>query len=252
MDRHLDASGAASAPSAPVNVLGANVYPQGGVSPSSPGPWWHHMVTEELRNVVVAAGITPDRADLTQLTDAILAMIAANAPTSIGQHTIWIPAGAMTARTTGGAAIGIAETAVNKVMLKTLDFDSAAAEYAQFSVRMPKSWNEGVLSAYFVWSNASGTGDVVWGLQAVALSDDDVVDAAFGVASTVTDSVTAAGDLMQSAATAALTVAGAPGANDWVVFQVYRAAVDAADTLAVDARLHGVVIIYTTDAATDA
>jgi hypothetical protein len=172
--------------------------------------------------------------------------------TSVGQHTIWIPSGAMTPRSTGGAAIGVAETAVNKVMLKTLNFDAAAAEYAQFSVRMPKSWNEGVLYAYFVWSNESGTGDVVWGLQAVAMSDDDVVDAAFGVAQTVTDGVTAAGDLMQSAATAALAVAGAPAANDWVVFQAYRAAADGADTLAADARLHGIVIIYTTDTSTDA
>jgi hypothetical protein len=37
-----------------------------------------------------------------------------------------------------------------------------------------------------------------------------------------------------------------------VVFQVYRDAVNGSDTLAGDARLHGVVVIYTTDAANDA
>lgn len=79
MDRHLDTSGAASAPAAPVNVMGPNIYPQGGISPSSPGPWWHHMVTEELRAVVAAGGLTPDRLALNQLAAAISAIASANA-----------------------------------------------------------------------------------------------------------------------------------------------------------------------------
>jgi hypothetical protein len=169
-----------------------------------------------------------------------------------GKQTLWIPAGALTARTTNGAAAGTAESTTNKVMFKTLDFDASTAEYAQFSVRMPKSWNRGTVSAYFLWSNASGTGTVVWGAQGVAISDDDVLDVAFGTAQTVTDGVTAAGDLMQSAETSAITIAGTPAAADWVVFQFYRDAASGSDTLAVDARLHGVVVIYTTDAANDA
>lgn len=72
MDRHLDSSGAASAPTVPANVMGPNVYPQGGVSPSLPGPWWFHMVTEEMRAAIAVAGLTPDRANVTQLSDAIL------------------------------------------------------------------------------------------------------------------------------------------------------------------------------------
>lgn len=171
---------------------------------------------------------------------------------SLGAHTIWMPAGAMTSRTTSGAAPGTTETTTNKVMLKTLDFDAATAEYAQFTVRMPKSWDEGTVTAYFLWLNASGTGNVVWGLQGVAISDDDVLDAAFGTAQTVTDGVTAAGDLMQSAETSAITIAGTPAANDLVVFQVYRDAPNGSDTLAVDARLWGVVIVYTVDAGNDA
>lgn len=80
MDRHWDVNGAASAPAVPVNVLGPNVYPQAGVSPSMPGPWWFHMVTEEMRSVISAAGLTPDRADLTQLVEAIDLLITAAAP----------------------------------------------------------------------------------------------------------------------------------------------------------------------------
>lgn len=176
----------------------------------------------------------------------------AGAVVAPGANTIYVPASAMTARTTNGAASGTAETATNKVMLKTLDFDAATIEYAQFSVRMPKGWNESTVTAYFLWSNAAGTGNVVWALQGLARSDDDALDTAFGTAVTVTDGVTAAGDLMQSAATSAITIGGTPAEADWVVFQVYRNASDGADTFATDARLHGVVVIYTTNASNDA
>lgn len=168
-----------------------------------------------------------------------------------GLKTFWFPADAMIPRTTSGAASGTVETAVNKVMFKTLDFDAAVAEYAQFQVEMPKSWDRGTVTVMFLWSNASGVGDVVWGIQAVAISNDDVLDAAFGAAQTVTDSVTAAGDLMISAKVN-YDIAGVPAIDDVVQFQLYRDAANGADTLAVDARLHGVALFYTTTTNTDA
>lgn len=171
----------------------------------------------------------------------------------VGKQTVWIPAGSMTARTTNGPASGSVETTTNKVMIRTLDFDAAAAEYAQFQIQMPKGWNEGTVSALFVWSHATAATNfgVVWGLQALALSDDDGIDAAFGTAQTVTDTGGTANDLYRSPETAALTIAGTPAENDVVVFQVYRDAAVGADTLAVDARLHGVALFYTTNANTD-
>jgi len=171
----------------------------------------------------------------------------------VGKQTVWTPAGAMTARTTGGAGSGAIETATNKVMIRTLDFDAAAAEYAQFVVQMPKGWNEGTVSAVFVWSHASTTTNfgVVWGIQAVALSDDDALDAAFGTAQTVTDTGGTTNDLYRSAESAPVTIAGSPAENDVVVFQVYRDAANGSDTLAIDARLHGVALFYSTVANTD-
>lgn len=162
----------------------------------------------------------------------------------VGLQTIWIPAVAMTARTTNGPASGTTESATNKIMARTLDFDAATEEYAQFQIRFPKSWNEGTVTAYFLWK-ATNTGNVVWGLQGVAMSDDDVYDAAFGTAQTVTDGVTATTDLMVSGITGAITIAGTPAAGDLVTFQAYRKAADAADTCAVDALLVGVVLLYT-------
>lgn len=160
-----------------------------------------------------------------------------------GLQTVWIPAGAMTARTTNGAAAGTTESATNKVMSKTLDFDASTIEYAQFTVAFPKSWDLGTVTAQFFW-RSTNTGNCIWGLQGVAISDDDVTDAAFGTAQTVTDGVTATTDTMVSAATAAITIAGTPAAGDIVTFQVYRDASNGSDTLAVDALLVGVKLTY--------
>lgn len=161
-----------------------------------------------------------------------------------GVHTIPVNAAAMVARTTNGAAAGSAETATNKVMTKTYDFDQTTDEFVQVAVPMPKGWNEGTVTVQFIWT-ATTTGDVVWGAQALALSDDDALDTAFGTAQTVTDSVTAAGDLMQSAFTAAITVGGSPANEDVVWFQFYRDADNVSDTLAADAKLIGVRIKVT-------
>lgn len=171
----------------------------------------------------------------------------------IGKHTVWIPAGSLTSRTTNGPAAGNVETTTNKVMIRTLDFDAATIEYAQFQIQMPKGWNEGTVSALFVWSHAATATNfgVVWGVQAVAVSDDDALDVAFGSAVTITDTGGTTNDLYRSSETGAVTIAGTPAENDVVVFQVYRDATNGADTMAIDARLHGVALFYTTNANTD-
>jgi hypothetical protein len=161
-----------------------------------------------------------------------------------------VMASGMTARTTNGAAAGTVETTTNKIMYASLDYDASTAEYAQFIFPMPKSWNEGTVTAQFIWT-ATNTGNVVWGIQGVAISDDDVYDAAFGTAQTVTDGVTATTDIMQSAFTSAVTIAGTPANEDIVIFQVYRDATNGSDTCAVDARLIGIRLKITTNAVDD-
>lgn len=167
-----------------------------------------------------------------------------------GKHTCWVPATAMVARTTNGAAAGSQESSGQKVMGKTYDFDASTIEYVQFTVMFPKGWNLGTVTAQFCW-RATNTGNVIWGLQGIALSDDDVTDTAFGTAQEVTDGVTATTDTMVSAETSAITIAGTPAAGDIVVFQVYRKASDGSDTCAVDALLVGVKLYFTTNANTD-
>jgi hypothetical protein len=84
----------------------------------------------------------------------------------------------------------------------------------------------------------------VWAIQGQAFADDDALDTAFGTAQTVTDTLLAADDMHISAATSAVTIGGTPAANRPIQFQVYRDADAGGDTLAVDARLLGVEILF--------
>lgn len=185
-------------------------------------------------------------------TDTARAITPANltaAAVKQGKHTIWIPANAMTARTTNGAAAGTAEMATNKNMFKTLDFDTTTQEFAQFEVFFPKSWNLGTVTFQPVVSHASGSGNAVFGLAGVARSSDDAGDVAFGTAQTSDTTVGTANDIYIGPESAAITIAGTPAAGDTVQFQINRTV--ASDNLGVDARLHGIRLFYTINAATD-
>jgi hypothetical protein len=170
-----------------------------------------------------------------------------------GKHTIWIPAAAMTSRTTNGAAAGTVEMTTNKNMFKTLDFDTTTQEFAQFEIFFPKSWNLGTVTFQPVWSHAATTTNfgVVFGLAGVARSDDDAGDVAFGTAVTSTDTGGTTNDIYIGPESAAITIAGTPAAGDTVQFQLDRTVANGSDTLAIDARLHGIRLFYTTNAATD-
>lgn len=180
---------------------------------------------------------------------------AAGANATDGKHAIPVMAGYIQPSVTGGCAVlaGIA-SAANQPDIITLDFDATTEEYAQFAMPMPKSWNEGTITAAFRWSHAATVTNfgVVWGIQAVAVSDDDTIAVAYGTAQTVTDTGGTTNDLYITSETSAITVAGSPAAQDTVYFRVYRKAADASDTMTIDARLHSVIIYITTDAATDA
>jgi len=189
------------------------------------------------------------------LDDADVAtMLATLTARGQGKETIWVPAAAMTARTTNGAASGTAEMSTNKNMVRTLDFDTTTQEFAQFEIAMPKSWNNGTVTFQPVWSHASTTTNfgVVWALQAVATSDDDALDVAFGTEQTSTDTGGTTNDRYIGPESSAITIAGTPATGDVVQFQIKRNPSDGSDTMAIDARLHGVKVYFTTSAATDA
>lgn len=181
---------------------------------------------------------------------------AAQTGTSVlGKHSVFVAAGAMQPSFTGGcASLATIASGASKPDITTLDFDTTTQEFAQFSIKMPKSWNEGTITARFVWSHAATTTNfgVVWGIQGVAVSDADAIAASYGTGQAVADTGGTTDTLYHTGETPAVTIAGTPQAGDVVFFRVYRAPADASDTMAIDGRLHGVELFVTIDAGNDA
>lgn len=173
---------------------------------------------------------------------------------TIGRHAVPVMAGAMRPSVTGGCAALVAvASASNQPDIVSLDFDATTQEYAQFSIPMPASWNEGTVTFVAHWSHAATATNfgVVWDLQAVAVSNDDPIAVAYGTAQTSTDTGGTTNDLYTSPESSAITVAGTPAAGDMVFFRLSRVTGNAGDTMAIDARLIGITLYITTAAETD-
>lgn len=219
-----------------------------------------HATTKQYVDGLITGGHTHTLANITDAGTAAaanLGVLSANVPTVssiVGKHTIWVPAAAIIPRVTAGAGVATVETPTNKVSFKTLNFDTGVQEYAQFFVQMPKSWNESTVTVKFVWSHASTAVNfgVVWTAQGVAISNGDPLETAFGATQSISTVGGAADVLYSTSETPPFTISGSPVANDIVVFQISRSVGDVEDTLGIDARLHGVVLYYNTDALTDA
>lgn len=187
------------------------------------------------------------------VTSSIQAQLDALGSPSSQVHTIWLPAGSFIPTTTNGAAYASQELATNDVMVSGYDFSASTDQKVQTMIAMPKSWNESTVTAQVLWKDAAtaGTGDVIWGVQALAVGNDDAMDAAFGTAQTVTDTFIASGDLHITSATSAITASGTPAENDLLIVQVYRDADAGGDTYTQLARFIGLRLLYTTNASDD-
>jgi hypothetical protein len=169
----------------------------------------------------------------------------------LGLQSVWVPGGAMRPRATNGAEAMTYDSGANDITLPVMAFDTTTQEYAHFSIRMPKSWNEGTVSFIPVWTNTGGasTQNVVWSLAGRALGDDDAINGTFGTAQTSNDTWLAQNDLHQGPQSAAITIGNSPSEGDLVVFEMSR--VVGSDNMAGDALLIGILLLYTIDTTKD-
>ena len=170
-----------------------------------------------------------------------------------GKESIWVPANSMYPNTTSGCADLAQVELSNGPELKVLDFDKDSDEFAQFAVAFPKSWNEGTVTfqAFFT-ATSTDTGTTAFVLQGVALADNGDLNTAFGTAVGPTAKAHSgtSNDLDVTAESGAVTIAGSPSTDEYVFFQISRDV--SADNLNADARLLGIKLFFTTDAANDA
>lgn len=79
MDRVYTSGASGSAPAVPASPSAG--YPTAGnpglgTPATKPGPYWFHMVSQELWKLITDAGLTPDHTNLGQVSQAVQAMIA--------------------------------------------------------------------------------------------------------------------------------------------------------------------------------
>ena len=172
-----------------------------------------------------------------------------------GKESMWIPALAMNPTVTNGCAShATVETTSGRPDMIVLDFDKDSDEFAQFAVAFPKSWNEGTITYQVFWTPSNtNTGNCLFNLYGVAVGDGDTIDVAFGTEQTVTDAgIGTVEDQQVSAESSAVTIAGSPAVDQQTYFQIFRDANAGGDTYTGVARLLGIKIFFTTDAANDA
>ena len=171
-----------------------------------------------------------------------------------GKQTIWIPAAAMRPTSSNGCAtITDVETTAGRPDMQVLDFDKDSDEAAQFQVCFPKSYALGTITFQVWWTGLAATTGVAWGLQGVGVPDNSTIDVAYGTAVVVTDDAQGAvEEVLVTAESGAVTIAGTVADNDICFFRIFRDVSDVNDDMAGDARLLGVKLFFTTDAENDA
>ena len=172
----------------------------------------------------------------------------------VGKQSIWVPATSMVPTASNGcASVATVETTSGRPDMNVLDFDKDSDEHAQFSVAFPKSWNAGTVTFQFFWSGLAATTGVSMGLQGVAFADNDSIDTVYGTAVVVDDDAQGAvEELLVSAESGAVTIAGSPGDDELCYFRIFRDVSDSNDDMAGDCRLHGIKLFFTVDAHNDA
>ena len=171
-----------------------------------------------------------------------------------GLETIYVPASAMYPNTTAGCAELAQVELSNGPELKCLDFDASSDENAQFTVCFPKSWNEGTVTFQAFWTvTGTNTGTVAWGLSGASFADNADINGSDGFGTNVVATAKAfsgtSNDMTVSAVSGNVTIRNA-AADTMTYFQVMRDV--SADSQTGDARLLGIKLYFTTDAANDA
>jgi len=212
---------------------------------------------ENAQGTADNAQTTADNAQATAYNARTIANTAFNkANTIVGiaprKQQMWIPAMFFMPRMTAGPEY-TTTVMPNGIGYITLNFDPAALETAEASIRMPKSWNKGTITFQTVIAKSSTqTGSVVWNIAAAAISTGDPFSATVGTEVSVTVTPTTANLAYISTESANVTIAGVPVDGDIILIQLRRSVFNSSDTLAIDAKLHGINIYYTANTSTDA
>lgn len=162
------------------------------------------------------------------------------------QKSVYISAEEMKPLVSGGcAAVADLSAGAGYYNARFLAFDPTTVEAASFLFAPPKGWNLGVMQYQAYWSHPATTTNfgVRYAIGCAAYGDGDAFTAV-AIAQGGVNDTGGATDTMYITDKTNFTPAS-PAAGDMIMFQIARDTTNGADTLAVDARLHGIMLYYT-------
>ncbi len=172
-----------------------------------------------------------------------------------GIKHLFVPASAMRPTVSNGCSfLTDVETTAGRPDLQVLDFSADLDDHAQFQIALPDSWDKGVIKFQVFWTvSAAVTTGVAWGLQGLAVSDNESIDTVFSSPVVVTDDAQGATEeQLVTVESGDLTIQGTPVDGDMTFFRLFRDVSDGNDDMTQNARLIGARLILTTDAGNDA
>lgn len=171
-------------------------------------------------------------------------------------ESIWIPAQAIVPniRDTQIGFVQI-ETATDKIMNFIWSFDPAITTGGgNFTIRMPSNWDKGNVNCSIILSQrTTSTGNVTFSLRGTTLKDSNSLDVTQGTKCNLnivmgTSNTYYISNTNHYASTQGIVVGNLDTdiLEPVVYYEINREIADANDTLAVDARLHGIELKYRT------
>lgn len=164
----------------------------------------------------------------------------------------YISAAAMKGTATAGAGDSnklseSREGATNQLNYDYIAFDASTRQHTYFQWTFPGGWDEGTITFSLRWTNTGGGSaeTIDFDLKAVALGDDDALDASWGASANVTDTFLAQNDKHITVESGALTIGGSPAEGDEIHFDLSRDV--ASDNLTGDCDVTGLRLILTRD-----
>jgi len=77
-----------------------------------------------------------------------------------GIHDVWVGATGMWPSTTTGCAALAKREIVSGVDIQTLNFDGATDETAQFTIPLPRNFDNATITFHVYWTSATGTATI--------------------------------------------------------------------------------------------
>lgn len=181
---------------------------------------------DSLNNIIIS-GASSEQSSLEQL------------------QTIWIPAGAMTPTSSGGATYGLTQIGASNTMLESLIFSPNENNYAQFNIAFPNEWNKTTLKAipYYTLGVTGVTGSsIVWNIEGKFVNVDQGIGSVFGTSQTSTGIGNKNYTLYSGTMTDNIVPDGTGLNNCITYFQIYRNA--SLGNVESSGHLLGIKILY--------